>query len=366
MNRIVAALGLLMLVSSCREDRGPVVPELQPISAPRTPYKVDATSDERFLPHADRSKRFRYFPGSSWAELRSTQFRTLNFAFGPDGVGECYLSEIVGFVDGGLDNVNRWRVQQMGLAPMVSGDLKQLPRKPFAGGEGVFVKLDGSFKGMGEQGGREGYRMLGMLFTRGCEAYSVKMTGPRALLEREESEFLAFCETLTIVPDMNRDPYMQLKVGPFEFLRPCDWDYFVPDHDAVVRRPLGFTIGENKEATADMGIILDPAQGSLAKVLNGWLEKHGREPLADEAAIASLPDQALLGAMGKWLEIEEGGKTFVGIVSQLNSEGHEPMTIVATLRGPSDLVAGEKIMLRTFAESLRLGPVGGAGAASPH
>ena len=43
----------------------------------------------------------------------------------------------------------------------------------------------------------------------------------------------------------------------------------------------------------------------------------------------ALPNQILMGASGKWLEIEMGDKKFVGVVSILNSEGHEPMTIVA-------------------------------------
>ncbi|MFT4641196.1 MAG: hypothetical protein ACI8T1_004532, partial [Verrucomicrobiales bacterium] len=46
-------------------------------------------------------------------------------------------------------------------------------------------------------------------------------------------------------------------------------------------------------------------------------------------------------------------------------DGHTPMTIIATLRGPTPLINTEKIMLRTFAESLRLGPVGG-GQEPPH
>lgn len=341
-----------------------MVPEKQIFSEPRQAYKVDAPPNERFLRYADPSRRFRYVPGSSWAELRSTQFRTLNFAFGPDGVGEVYLSEIMGFVDGGLDNINRWRVNQMGLAPMVTGDLKQLPKKPFAGDEAVFVKFDGSFQKMGETEGRDGYRMLGMLLTRGCEAYSVKMTGPRSLLEREESEFLAFCETLTIAPDPEKPPYMELKVGPFEFLRPCEWDYFVPEGDAVTRKPIGFEIGEAAEGRVEMGIILNAAEGGIETVVNRWRQAKGQEPL-DAAAIEALPPQILMGGRGKWLEIVTGDSKFVGVVSLLNSEGHEPMTIVATLEGPTELVTTEQIMLRTFAESLRLGAVS-SGAAPPH
>jgi hypothetical protein len=191
------------------------------------------------------------------------------------------------------------------------------------------------------------------------------MTGPRSLVEREESEFLAFCETLTILPDPNAEPYAALKVGPFEFLRPCDWEYFVPPGaDPVVRRPLGFRVGPNQEAIADMGIILDAAQGAPTQVINGWLTELGQEAMTPEG-IAGLPDQVLMGSRGKLLEAVQGDQKLVGIVAQLSSEGHAPMTVVATLRGPASVVDDEKIMLRTFAESMRLGPVG-APAGSPH
>lgn len=363
LHRIALALALFNFASCGDHDGGPVVPVLQPISAPRKPYTVDASAAQRFPKYGDATKRFRFVPGSSWSQLSRSQFRSLNFAFGPSGVGECYVSEVSGFTDGGLSNVNRWR-GQMGLGDMTASEMAAAPRKSFAGEQAVFVKLDGTYGGMGGADQRSDYRMLAMIMQRGCEAYSVKMTGPRGVIEYEESEFLAFCETLTIVPDPEAPPYTQMKIGPFEFLRPCDWDYFVPESDDIVRRPIGFKMGIKNEAETDLGIIMDAAQGDIAQVINGWLGAKGREPMTAEA-IAALPDQVLMGTRGKWLEIEADGQTFIGIASQLASDGHTPMTIIATLRGPTPLINTEKIMLRTFAESLRLGPVGG-GQEPPH
>lgn len=99
-------------------------------------------------------------------------------------------------------------------------------------------------------------------------------------------------------------------------------------------------------------------------MIDGWLKEMGKEAMSEEA-FAGLPDQILMGSQGKWLEVEKEGEKLVGIVAQLNSEGHEPMTILATLCGPTAIVDGEKIMLRTFAESLRIGALGG-GAGAPH
>ncbi len=352
----------------CREEQGVIIPGRQAFGPPSETqaglFRVDATPAQRFPKYADRSGLLRYIAGSAWAELTPTRFRSLNFAFGPDGVGECYVSSISGFVDAGLSNVNRWR-GQMNLGPMTGAELAALPKKPFAGEESPFVKLDGTFTGMNASGERPGYRMLAMLMTRGCEAYSVKMVGPKSLVEREEGDFLAFCETLDILPDPNADPYIQQKVGPFEFLRPCEWEYYLPESDAVVRRPVGFKIGPNGETLCKFGIIVDGGR-SLTDVVNGWRETKGVEPLTEDEVIA-LPAAVLLGTQGREMEITINGKTFVGIVSELRSEGHEPMTILVTLEGPQEVVADERMMFRTFASSLRLGPVSGAsGGSAPH
>ena len=362
LSRITMALGLSGF-PACRDDDGLIVPHLQPISAPRYPYKVDASPKERFPRHADRSGRFRYVLGSGWAELRRTDFRWLNFAVGDGGRGECYVSEIRGFVDGGLENINRWR-GQFGLGAITASELAKLPRKPFAGQEAIYLKLEGTFSGMGGIEPERDYCLLGMLMMRGCDAYSAKMIGPQTAFKREESEFLAFCETLEIAPDPKAQPYMLLKVGPFEFLRPCDWDFVVPQSDALVGRPVAFVIGPNREARIELGFPIGPGGGGVDKVINGWLRDKGREPLGQEA-IAALPDQFLLGSLGKWLEIEAEEETFVGIVSQLANEGHESLTVLATLHGSSSVVNDEKDKFRAFAKSLRVSRVK-SGGGSPH
>ncbi len=323
------------------------------IAAPRDPYLVGASSERRFPKYGTRDRRISFMPGSAWARLSSTQFRTLNFAFGPDNVGECYLSEISGFLDGGLSNINRWR-KQMGLEDMSADELAKLPRKLFAGGEVAFVKLDGTFSGgMGAEDAMKDYRMLAMILMLDCEAYSVKMTGPAFLLDRQESEFLAFCETLEISPDPDAEPYMQATVGPFEFLRPCDWEYVVPDSDELVRRPIGFEIGPNGEAKCEIGIAVDGDKASPISIANQW-RVAANLPAYTEEEFTALPEQILMGSRGKWIEYISGDTTFFGVVSQLASGGLAPMTIVTSLKGPTDLVTPEKVLFRAFAETIRL------------
>ena len=210
----------------------------------------------------------------------------------------------------------------------------------------------------------ENYRMLAMVLMLDCEAYSVKMVGPAFLLDREESEFLAFCETLEILPDPDAEPYMQATVGPFEFLRPCDWDYMVPESDDTVRRPIGFEIGPNQEAKCALGIAVDGDKASPISIANQWRTADGLAPLTEEEFTA-LPEQILMGSRGRWIEYETDGVTFYGIASQLASGGHSPMTIIASMRGPTAIVAPEKVLFRAFAETIRLRPAQPTGN-SPH
>lgn len=358
---LIAASWVLV---ACGDDPAALVPESKMIAVPRGSYVVGASSAQRFPKYGSSNRRIRFVPGSSWARLTGSEFRSLNFAFGPDNIGECYLSEISGFLDGGLSNINRWR-GQMGLSELTAEELAKLPRRPFAGGEAAFVKLDGTFSGgMGVEKAMTNYRMLAMILMLDCEAYSVKMVGPAFLLDREESEFLAFCDTLEILPDPDAEPYMQATVGPFEFLRPCDWEYYVPESEEAIRLPIGFVIGPNQEAKCEMGIAVDGDKASPILVVNQWREEDGLPPYSEDQ-FAALPEQVLMGSRGRWIEYEADGMTLFGVVSQLASGGHAPMTVIASLRGPTATVTSEKVLFRAFAETIRLRPAQPNGNA-PH
>ena len=72
-----------------------------------------------------------------------------------------------------------------------------------------------------------------------------------------------------------------------------------------------------------------------------------------------------MGSRGRWIEYEADGMTLFGVVSQLASGGHAPMTVIASLRGPTATVTSEKVLFRAFAETIRLRPAQPNGNA-PH
>ncbi len=340
------------MLGGCGNDPAPVVPELQEISPPRKPYRVGATIDQRFPKFADKARRYRYIPGTRWALQSPSSFRTLNFSFGPNSVGEVYLSEISAFLDDGLENVNRWR-GQMGKEPISADELAKVPRKPIAGRESPFIDLEGSFKGMGAVEASEGYRLLGMLYGHRGHYFSIKMTGPSYLIEREKSEFLAFCETIEVMGATG--PFIPMKIGPFAFHQPADWEAFLPQQDAEVRRPFGFRIGPKNECVSAFGMVIDANKGGAANIINQWARDLGKPALSEEQ-IKELPKAVLLEGQGHEFDVEtEDGKRFVGIVSLLQAHGHAPITAFATLEGPTKLVAENRVLFSGFCQSLAIG-----------
>jgi len=189
-----------------------VIPITEKRTLPANERKVilGVTSEERFsltrqmmgMPdeedhsgheHADDAPLVYELP-DGWKKEPASQFRTLNFSFGKDGEGECYVSR----VGGGLEaNLNRWR-GQMGLEPASAEKIKALPKRLLFGMESTYVELDGTFKGVGAAEAKPDYRMVGLVLSLPDVSFFVKMTGPKTLLMENEGNFTKFCESLKL------------------------------------------------------------------------------------------------------------------------------------------------------------------------
>lgn len=136
---------------------------------------------------------FDYDLPEGWAEVPRSSMRMLNFAFGENGEGECYLAILAGD-SGGLEaNVNRWR-GQMGLEPAGADEIASLPTKKLFGRDAVFISLDGDFRGFGAPEPQKDYRMLGLIMWNDeLGGVFAKMTGPRELVKAHAEKFDAFC-----------------------------------------------------------------------------------------------------------------------------------------------------------------------------
>ena len=333
-----------------------------------TRYKPGATTAQRFP--KSRRGNYRYVAGTSWVELKPTQFRNLNFAFGRNGVGECYLSEINGYEDDGLSNINRWR-GQMQLEPLTAEQLAELPKHSIAGLETAYVSIEGAFQGMGSAQLERGYQMLAMLYHHNHIAFSVKMIGPAYAVAPQESEFLAFCETLSLVNPVGdppshltsapaapprsaeleeREGFAKTKVGPFELLLPDGWK-LLPADEPNSKLSIRFTFGPHNEGSCGFGAV-DSREDTIESTINGWQTTMGKEALSLDQ-IQQLPLGTLLGHAGLKVDMTHNDQRLAGIVASL----HESITIFLQIKGPEPLISQNLEAFHTLTETMRIGAV---------
>ncbi|MCF6310819.1 MAG: hypothetical protein L3J39_00050 [Verrucomicrobiales bacterium] len=221
-SKLLYILPLLSLaLNGCDSASRPIViTEKRELSEKERQLALDATSKERFsmvrqmmgMPgeedhsghnHAEgehnhdraESAPLAYQLPDGWKKEATTQFRSLNFSFGKESEGQCYVSRVGG---GLVANLNRWR-GQMGLKPISAEEIEKLPKRLLFGMESTYVELDGSFKGMGSPEAKPDYRMVGLVLSMPDVSFFVKMTGPKALLIEHEKNFAQFCESLKLV-----------------------------------------------------------------------------------------------------------------------------------------------------------------------
>jgi len=133
-----------------------------------------------------------------WSMVRATEFRNINFTFGPNREGECYLSLISAEGGGLLENFNRWR-KQMGLPDFTADDLAKLPVKKILLREAPTLDLTGTYDpGMmaGGTGPKPDWRMVGTIFEAPGALFTIKMTGPKDLVAQNLAAYDAFLSSL--------------------------------------------------------------------------------------------------------------------------------------------------------------------------
>ena len=215
-----AALGcaLLVCLSLMGCGDGPVkqITETRRVEPPEAPApsgqssaEAARSSAERFglqhtagtAPAHGRAKPYTWEKPEAWREVESTMMRVANFAIGPQGEAQCYLTILSGDGGGVASNVNRWR-GQMGLEALTDEQIAELPTIPMLGKQAVFVQAGGTFGGMGDDAHvaagqqKRDYVLQGAILLAEGHALFVKMVGPEAAVRPEKDHFLAFCRSL--------------------------------------------------------------------------------------------------------------------------------------------------------------------------
>ena len=161
------------------------------------PEPAAGLSDQQRFAENEVQQMLSWKTPEGWRLVAATEFRHINFTFGPAGEGECYLSLISGAGAGVLDNFNRWR-KQMGQAPMSEEEMARLPSKTILGRPVPTIDVSGTFTaGSGpfmQSGGapKENWRMVGSIFEAPGALFTIKMTGPADLVGQQLASYDAF------------------------------------------------------------------------------------------------------------------------------------------------------------------------------
>ena len=186
-------LSVLPFSSACKRlgERVEII-ETREISQYEAEPKLFAYSQQRFS-----NDPLSWETPAGWVQAERSQMRPINLRFGPNGEGECYLSMLPGGAGGTTANVNRWR-EQMGQPEMPEAEVAALPKRVLMGIEGVFVSLDGAYTNVGSAEATPDQRLMGVVAALGEVGLFVKMVGPKALVEANQSAFDQFVKSLSL------------------------------------------------------------------------------------------------------------------------------------------------------------------------
>jgi hypothetical protein len=211
--RAAAGLITLFVISSCnRIEERVEITTTREISAHAPNLQPGAGSDERFMPALralglvqeqaqpsgpDLRELLTWTAPAGWEEHEGHTggMRLIDFHFGENHEGECYVSIMPGAAGGLEANLNRWR-SQMGLPDYTADEIAALPKKPFFNREGVYVAFDGEYKNVGESEAQKDYRLVGLVHAAPQATIFVKMTGPKAIVEQNTAAFDQFCQSI--------------------------------------------------------------------------------------------------------------------------------------------------------------------------
>ena len=194
--------GVAVLGASCgRQERVEVAASRAPFKNEPAP-RLGLSTAQRYAAN-DAQSMLSWTVPEGWNFLPATEFRHVNFDFGPNREGEVYLTLLP--VNGGgglLENLNRWR-KQMDQPPLVEADLPSQPTKMIFARPAPALDISGTFTGgsgpaMAPSPPKPNYRMIGAIFEAPGFLFTLKMTGPAALVAAHAEKFDAFCRSLNV------------------------------------------------------------------------------------------------------------------------------------------------------------------------
>ena len=303
----------------------------------------------------------------AWQDLPATDLRSPNFAVGPNGEAECYVTVLSGTGGGAFANANRWRAQ-MGLEPMTEAEFASLPTVSMLHQDAPMLELTGTFQGMSGDANAAESKLFGVIADDGGNAVFVKMVGPAEVLDAEKDAFIAFCESVDHAShgQAQADPHagmQQMMPGDMGATAATNFTWEAPEGwtqaGAKPMREVTFVMGEEAETEVYIAVLSGMAGGVEANI-NRWCSQMDQDPLSAEQ-IAALPTVSVLGSPAPMVEVVgsftgmSGPKNenymLLGAISELPAQ-----TVFIKMTGPKEMVEQEREHFVAFCESLSLNP----------
>lgn len=308
-----------------------------------------------------------------WEEVPPGQMRVASFNVkGPEGkVADVSVVPLGGLAGGDLANVNRWRVQQLGLEPVDEKGLKRLAEPVQIGGRPAdLYDLAGTNPASGEP-----MRILGAIQHRDGTAWFFKMTGPEELVAAQKPAFLEFLKSVQFgagggaaraIPTSGELPAGHPPLQPAgggatpapaasrsnpRWSVPEGWRE-VPGGEFLAAK---FQIRDEHGGQADVNVSHSAGDGGgLLANLNRWRRQLGLEEIGSDAAVASARE--VQGEGGRIVFVELSGRDVrsgkpAAVVGAMVWRAGESWFYKLT--GDPAVVAAQKEAFEKFVESAR-------------
>ncbi len=191
--RLMALLVLGVLASAaCSKNE---VPEGQPVPVAPSPAHLSNPAGQSAGGQLTFTAPEGWIQEQPSSSMRHSQYRLP----GPDTGGDAELAIFTG-IGGSVDqNVQRW-INQFTINGAPVGDAAKVSHRDISGFHVTFVDVSGTYNpGMmggpmtaGNQGARDGYRMLAAVIETSGRPWFLKLTGPEKTVAKWEADFERF------------------------------------------------------------------------------------------------------------------------------------------------------------------------------
>ena len=355
----IRILVTLLGAAACGPPAVQTIQETRTLPEPRPEQRVDAGTRARLAPMTAQQSphgaglgaegtpgtaSFSWDLPENWKELPRAQFRDANFAVNGRQRLECYVTVLPGGGGGIAPNLNRWR-GQMGQEALTAAEIAALPRVMMLGTEAVKVRIDGTFKGAGAEGGGGGYSMIGLAAERAGAVVTAKLVGPSADVDAESANFDALIASLRSEGGAQGQP---ASAGPAAFdpsslkwKAPAGWT------EAPAKPMRLVTLIPSASAGTECWVsVLGGNGGGLAPNLARWCSQIGRATMSKDE-MAALPTMDVLGTRAVLVEIQGSEAALLAVVCELGQ-----YSVFVRLTGSREAVHAERERFLEFVRSL--------------